>query len=266
VAALHRWSMPLPEKHKSLTRVVIDRTASDVPLSKGAFYPGKKTGYGMLEQWIGRLGYYTIRQEGEGALSGDALVVICPDRPVQATFRERLKRYVAEGGRLIVFDSPENTGSTANSLLGQFGLSIQRDKTAQGALIMADKWPGIEVPAALEVSGGRPVARLGERPVAAIAKYEKGSIMAVGFASALNDGNMAGEEIWQEGPDPALWMIEPDAALRTRYEALYALVRLAVEDKPIEPPKESAAAGEDLMKQAPPDLPELPMQEHGLQE
>ena len=100
-----------------MTRVVIDRTTSDVLLSKGAYTQGDGIGYGMLEQLIGRLGYYTIRQEGKDAFSGDALVVICPRSAVDASFREQLERYVAEGGKLLVFDSPENANSTANNLL-----------------------------------------------------------------------------------------------------------------------------------------------------
>ncbi len=137
----------------------------------------------MLEQLIGRLGYYTIRLQGKDAFSGDALVVICPDRPVKASFREQLERYVAEGGKLLVFDSPENANSTANSLLWPFGLSLEHKQIWKGTLTMVDNWPGIEVSQACEVSGGKAVARLGERPVAAIAQYGKGTVMAVGFGS-----------------------------------------------------------------------------------
>ncbi|MGA2059742.1 MAG: hypothetical protein ABSG67_04620 [Thermoguttaceae bacterium] len=87
VAALHAWSMPMPKTIRPMTRVVIDRTTSDALLSKGAYTQGNGIGYGMLEQLIGRLGYYTIRQDGKDSFSGDALVVLCPDRPVDSAFR-----------------------------------------------------------------------------------------------------------------------------------------------------------------------------------
>ena len=230
VAALHEWSMPMPKNIRPMKQVVIDRTVSDALLSKGAYTQGDGIGYGMLEQLIGRLGYYTIRQEGKDAFSGDALVVICPDRPVDATFREELDRYVSGGGRLLVFDSPENTNSTANSLLLPFGLSINHKQVWQGTLTMVDNWPGIEISSANEIVGGIVVGKLGERPVAAVAKYGKGAVMAVGFSSLFIDKMMGGEE---------QWMVEPDAAMRLRYETLYALVRQLVEDKPIVPAQAS---------------------------
>lgn len=262
VTVLHRWSMPLPKINKPMTRVVIDQTTSDALLSKGAYIQGDGIGYGMLEQLIGRLGYYIIRQEGKDAFSGDALVVLCPDRPVDAPFRERLERYVAEGGKLLVFDSPENTNSTANSLLWPFRLSVQRKQSCQGMLTMVDKWPGIYISQANEIVGGKVVGKLDERPVAAIVQHGKGTVMAVGFSSLFIDKNMG---------DVAMWMVEPDAAMLLRYDVLYKLVRLLVENKPIAPTStmgDSTTPGEEGKTQTkiPLELPDLPLKELGPQE
>jgi hypothetical protein len=277
VDALHASSMPMPKIQKPMTKIVIDRTISDVPLSKGAFTQGNGMGYGMLEQWISRLGYLTIRLADKDAFSGDALVVICPDRPVEESFREQLERYVAGGGRLLVFDSPENANSTANSLLLPFGLSIERKQTWQGTLTMADNWPGINIVSANEISGGRVVGKLGEHQVAALVKHGKGTVMAVGFCSLFIDKDMA-DTSWMEKKidEQSLWMMEPDAAMRLRYETLYALVRLLVEDKPIVP---AQASGENSAGQSqspgkgaktkmgiPLNLPNLPLKELGPQE
>ena len=138
-----------------MTKVVIDRTVSDALLSKGGFTQGDGTGYGMLEQLIGRLRYYTIRLEGDDAFCGAALVIICPDRPVEASFREQLERYVADGGRLLVFDSPENANSTANNLLSPFGLSVHHKQPWTGTLTMVDSWPGTNIVLANEIDGGQ---------------------------------------------------------------------------------------------------------------
>ena len=262
VAAVHRWSMPVPKINKAMTRVVVDRTTSDALLSKGAYTQGDGIGYGMLEQLIGRLGYHTIRQEGKDAFSGDALVVICSDRPVEASFREQLESYIARGGKLLVLDTPENANSTANSLLWPFGLSVQRKQAWQGTLNIVEKWPGIDVSPANEITGGKPVAYLNERPVAAIAQHGKGTVMAVGFASIFIDRNMG---------DAAMWMVEPDAAMRLRYETLYALVRLLVEDKPVEPVQtagDSTSPGDvgKTRSKTPLQLPDLPLKELGPQE
>ena len=158
---------------------------------------GDGEGYGMLESWIARLGCYTVREEGAEAFSGDAMVVICPSRSVPDEFREKLKQYVADGGKLLVIDSPENAGSTANSVLWPFGMSIHHDRAWKGKLSTAAQLPAVDVAAANEVVGGQPVARLAEWPVAAAAKFGKGSVMAVGFGSLWNDKSM-GEHVPKE--------------------------------------------------------------------
>ena len=125
IPVLNRIAQPVPPIQKPMTCVVIDRTTSDSPLSKGAFIQGKKTndpsssdaasppndvrqqeghGFGMAEQWIGRLGYMTARREGNDAFSGNAVVVFYPHKPIPAGFAADLERYVTEGGVLIVFD------------------------------------------------------------------------------------------------------------------------------------------------------------------
>ena len=244
VAAAHRWAQPTPECVRPLPRVVIDRTISTVPLAKGLYTQGNNEGYGMLEAWIPRLGCYTVRKEGPEAFSGDALVVICPSRSVTAEFRQQLTEYVAQGGKLLVIDSPENTGSRANSLLWPFGLSIHHDRAWKGKLSTTAKVPTVDIASANEVTGGQPVGKLDQLPVAAAAKYGKGSVMAVGFGSLWNDKRM-GEN----------WMLEPNATVKARYDLLFALLRSLLEDQPLPkfppppPPKKPQA--------------ELPLKESG---
>lgn len=247
IAALHRWELPTPECKRPLTRVVIDRTTSDVPLSRGADTQGDGQGYGLLEQWIARTGCYTVRKEGDDAFSGDALVVICPSRSVTAEYREQLEEYVANGGRLLVIDSPENTGSKANSLLWPFGLSVHRDQAWKGKLGTNSRLPTLAIAGACEVVGGETIGRLDNRPVAAIAKYKKGLVMAIGFGSLWNDTGMG--EI--EGNPASGWMLEPEATVKERYDVLFALLGLFLEDKalPPLPPKKAPV--------------ELPMKESG---
>jgi hypothetical protein len=226
VAAAQRQNMPTPQPVRPMIWAVIDRTVSDAPLSKGPYTYGEGKGYGLLEQWIPRLGYFTTRRSGPDAFGGNVLVVVCPSRPVASEFRDGLVRFVAEGGKLLVIDSPENAASTADSLLWPFGLSISHGQAWQGTLTMAGQWPALRIEQAREILGGRPVAKLGQqRSVAAIAQYGQGRVLAVGCGSLWNDANM-GET----------WMTEPSAEVRTRYEALYALIRLLVEDKPIAAP------------------------------
>ncbi len=220
VTAAHRAAMPLPQRVRPEPCVVIDRSTSTVPLGEGMYTTGDGDGYGLLESWIARLGCYTTRKEGSEAFSGDALVVICPSRSVPDEFREGLKQYVERGGKLLVIDSPENAGSTAYSVLWPFGLSIHHDRAWQGKLSTTAELPRVNVANANEVAGGQPIATLDKLPVAAAAKFGKGSVLAVGFGSLWNDRGM-GEN----------WMTEPNDVERARYDLLFGLVRSLLEDK-----------------------------------
>ena len=239
VAAAGRWNMPVPEAKAVGTKpcVVIDRTTSQVPLSKGAFTQGGGEGYGLFEQWISRVAVpwgdsdrnlYTARRSGPEALSddADALVVICPNRSVSREFRERLVQYVRNGGRLLVIDSPENTASTANSLLWPFGLSVRHEPNEPekpeepGRLMLTDDWPGIHVERACQVTGGEPIAHWNATPVGAVTSHEKGTVMALGFGSIFNDAGMG-----------HAWSVQPDANMLftsgtyVRYNVQFALLR-----------------------------------------
>jgi hypothetical protein len=258
VVGAHRWAMPTPERLRPEKCVVIDRTTSSVPLSKGPYTEGGGAGYGLLEQWLARLDCHTVRKEGPEAFSGDVLVAICPSRAVSAEFRRQVEQYVDAGGKLLVIDSPENTSSTANSLLWPFRMSIPHDRVRKGKLTAAVKMPAVEVDSVCEIVGGKPVVKLDKCPVAAVLRHGKGSVMAVGFGSLWND--MAMGETWvgpldangnllvdsaaeavpgwklKRGADGKLrprleqamspgWMLEPNATVRDRYNTLFGLVR-----------------------------------------
>ena len=245
VTALHRWALPTPECVRPLPRVVIDRTISTVPLAKGLYTQGNNEGYGMLEAWIPRLGCYTVPQRGTGGFLGRRPGGHLP-QPVgyARSFASELTEYVAQGGKLLVIDSPENTGSRANDLLWPFGLSIHHDRAWKGKLSTTAKVPTVDIASANQVTGGQPVGKLDQLPVAAVAKYGKGSVMAVGFGSLWNDKRM-GEN----------WMLEPNATVKARYDLLFALLRSLLEDRPLPkfppppPPKKPQA--------------ELPLKESG---
>ncbi|MEN6367098.1 MAG: DUF4350 domain-containing protein [Thermoguttaceae bacterium] len=246
VGAMHRWALPQPEALRPERCVVVDRTVSVAPLSKGPDTQGGGEGYGLLEQWIARLGCYTVRRSGPDAFSGDALVILCPNRSVTDEFRNRLVEYVAHGGRLLVLDSPENNGSTAHSLLSPFGLSIRHDRTWTGKLSTTDLLPAVDVAGANEVVGGQPVAKLDQYPVAATTRYGRGSVMAIGFGSLWNDKRM-GEH----------WMLDPDKTTKARYEVLFALLRSWLDDRPLPTapkPKKKPAADLPLEESGPAEI------------
>ncbi len=79
---------------------------------------------------------------------------------------------------------------------------------------------------AYEVAGGQPVGRLGQRPVAAKIRYEKGSVMAVGFGEFFNDANMGYS-----------WTADPEPETLRRYDTLFALLRSLMDDEAVGAPR-----------------------------
>jgi hypothetical protein len=249
VAAVQRSAMPpltpLDDAPRAV-QVVIDRTVSDVALSKGAYgtadkkglgfqQPGDGGGFGLFEHWIPRLGtpklrYFTDRRSGAAAFTGDVLVVLYPNKEISPQYRRQLVEFVERGGKLLVVDSQQNVESTANSLLGPFDLSVihiaDEEQWWRGTLTLAGRWPSILMEDVCEVRGGRQVANMGPRRAAAMVDYgdNGGRVMVVGFGALLNDANMG--ETWMRSPTPEI---------RQRYDVLFALLRLLVENEPVVP-------------------------------
>ncbi len=214
VSAVHHHGMPLPQPTRSFVHVVTDRTLCDTPLSKSGFLAGEANGFGIFERWILRLGYFTSRRSGLDALQGDLVVFTYPARAVSDEFRAAVVRYVASGGKVLVLDSPENTGSTANSLLYPFGLSLDSSRALNGSLPAAGNQPAVPVEAAYRVVGGTPIISLEGTPIAATVHHGQGSVTVVGFASRFTDARMG-----------VTGDVVPDAELRRVYDLEFMLLK-----------------------------------------
>lgn len=220
VVAAQARSFQLPAPERPLRWVTIDRTLCDGPLSKNGFIEGKVNGFGIFERWILRLGYFLRRESGPAALADDLVVFFQPNRPAPAAFVESARRYVENGGHLLVLDSLENTNSTSGALLASFRLGLKPHPQPDGKLEPAGDWPAIPVQAALEVTGGTPLARLHGRPVAARTQLGRGTVTVLGIGARFTDARMG-----------VTGDIEPDAALREVYEFQFRLLRWIVEGK-----------------------------------
>ncbi len=218
VVAAQARSFQLPTPTKPLRWVTIDRTICDGPLSKNGFIEGKSNGFGIFERWILRLGYFIRREKGPAALADDLVVFFQPDRPVEPAFVEAARRYVENGGRLLVLDSAENTNSTSAALLSPFKLELKPHPQSDGKLAPAKDWPAITVQAAREVVGGTPICQLNGRPVAAQVQLGRGTVTVLGFGARFADVRMG-----------VTGDIEPDATLRQVYEFQYRLLRWLME-------------------------------------
>jgi hypothetical protein len=265
-AALLFREMPLPKPQEDLRMplVVIDRTTSQVPLAKGAFYDDGETGrgFGLIEQAIPRLGphgYTTIRATGDEVFRGDfvanAVVIICPSYPATESFRRRLEHYVESGGKLLVLDAGlRDKPSTSNQILRPFGLGLDYSQPWSGelvkpamkvdfvdpsqALVEPASYPsGMNVDSAWQVSGGTSLAavhvNLGQLDPKGGTVFEDRTICAItqfgkGQVMVASFGNMFSDR--NMGGD---WSQTPNAAERARYDLFFALMQRLVEDKPI---------------------------------
>ncbi len=252
----HLHAMPPPEPKRELVRVVLDRTISEGRLPVNGFISGQKDGFGIFERWILRQGYFFSRRiEPEGpwqrarwwsdTLAGgsprpglfdgaDLVVFLYPRKTLSPHLRKQLAEYVEQRGNVLVIDSPENYDSTANELLAPFGLGLKREKRALSGRLLPDEragaewaegWPTVEITAADEVtrqsaegvSAHVPLARLGEKVVAARARYGEGTVTVVGFGSRFSDAQMG-----------ITGDVEPDERLRQVYELEFRLLRRIV--------------------------------------
>jgi hypothetical protein len=217
---VHRTRLPVPAKTRPMPQVVIDRTLSEVPLHTGAFSDAEEgVGYGMLEQWIPRIGNITSRRTGKEVFQGDGLVIIGPTRSVDRVYRDRLVKYVRGGGHVLVVDSMEIEGSTANSLLAPFGLASSHDTehVAEGVLKWSPETAEVALETSCAITGGQTLVRLEKMPVAARVRHGQGSITAIGFGALFNDASMGTH-----------WLPEPEPETLERYDLLYAILRAAL--------------------------------------
>jgi hypothetical protein len=263
---LREMPLPAPQEGRRLPQVVIDRTISQVPLAKGAFYETGETdgGFGLLEQAIPRLGYATVRAAGSDVVQGDpdTVVIILPTRPATEVFREQVIDYVKRGGRLLVIDAGlRDVPSTANQILRPFGLSLDYTQPWTGelvkpamkvdfvnptqALVEEAKYPpGIKVDSAWQVTGGTPLAAVRvnmgqldfkggdvyeDRTICAVARYGEGQVMVASFGNMFAGKNMG-----------SFWALNPNPTERARYDLYFALMQRLVKDKPIVVPTRAA--------------------------
>ena len=282
IRSVHDTSMPapVPREGQAFVNIIMDRTVCDAKLSKSGFVGGRKGAFVLFERWILRRpyitvregdkekkvlreGYFTSRRKDADAFTGDLLVFLYPHKQPDKDFLARLVRYVEDGGRVLVIDSPENASevpdwvlslqglgdipdaddfvttlgldgnSTANALLEPFGMSVTKPLGIAGKLETPDGWPSVPVVASCVVNGGRPLVRLKGRTVAATKTYGKGSVTVLGFGQRFTDPKMG-----------ASGDIVPDERLRKVYDLEFKLIPAIVADRlPVLGPSVPPAAG-----------------------
>jgi hypothetical protein len=229
--AFHQAALPLPQPIRPLVQVVVDETLSGVQWPKNGFIGGKEGQYGIFERWILKLGYFSSRRHGVDALRGNLLVIVNPAKPVDPAFRDQMLRYVADGGKVLLLDSPENQKeSTANELLQPLKLSVDWSRTYRGDLRSTQSWSKVPIETAVRVVGGKPFAWIDKTPIGATIAHGKGTVTVLGFGSRFDDTNMG-----------VTGDVEPNDDQKKVYAVEFSLLRAIVEGKPLDQPPKPAA-------------------------
>ncbi|HOW70771.1 MAG TPA: hypothetical protein PKY77_09230 [Phycisphaerae bacterium] len=219
VGFVQRGQMPLPKPAGPMVRVAIDRTYCRGPLSKGGFISAADDGFGIFERWILRLGYFTQRTTRDDVFDGDLVVLFYPHVQVSRRVQDQFSSYVRSGGKLLIIDSPKNTNSTANRLLGPYKMEVVHADVGRGTLVTPKGWPTeVAVQSAAAVAGGDPFVTLHGRPVAARVSYGRGTVTVVGFGSRFSDAQMG-----------VTGDVVPSAELRRVFDLEFVLLRSIIE-------------------------------------
>lgn len=158
--SMNRSGYPVPQPRTKLTRVCFEQEHSDfaLPTLLEGFNSPAQRKYNTFYVWNQRLGYVpSVRGSLEEALAdADLAVIINPEKHLTAVERRHIIRYVQTGGRLLVLDKA-NRKSTANEILGMFGMSIDNRPVGQQEIAYGPNLIVSTTPQACSVGGGQPI-------------------------------------------------------------------------------------------------------------
>jgi hypothetical protein len=222
---LNRMALPQPPLVRPLVRFHVDELITKARLPKNGFISGAATEFGQVLRCILRLGYFYHRGTDLTEVPSNAVLLVNPVEESQTVFTEHcleLARYVENGGKLLILDSPDNSKSKANSVLVFCGMSVKPLITAASPTNVPRRLEGLGLTApvrsAFEVSGGTPLLSINGHPVAAWKKYGQGMVCMVGCGSRFTDPQMGGFD------DPI-----PQGEVKQAFDLFYAIARGVVE-------------------------------------
>jgi hypothetical protein len=126
-------SYPLPQSQTEYTHVCFDQEHSsiNVTLKPSVTLGSDSNNYGTFYVWTQRVGCVPSLQKtlDDAIAPGDIVVIINPTRSFTESDIKILSTYLENGGRVLLMDSIANAKSTANELIGNFGIWITTNTT-----------------------------------------------------------------------------------------------------------------------------------------
>jgi hypothetical protein len=121
-------SYPLPTVQTDYTHVCFDQQHSsfNISIKPTASLGNNKNNYGTFFVWTQRVGCIPSLEKNfkDTTANGDIIVIINPTHPFTESEIQMLTSYLENGGRVLLMDSITNIKSTANELIGTFGIWV----------------------------------------------------------------------------------------------------------------------------------------------
>jgi len=125
---MNEVNYPLPSAHSDYIQVCFDQEYSDfnVSLQPSIGLYNEKDNYGTFYVWTQRVGCVpSLEKTLDDAIKiGDIIVIINPIKSFETEDIDAITDFVENGGKVLVMDSITNSHSTANELIGNFGIWI----------------------------------------------------------------------------------------------------------------------------------------------
>jgi hypothetical protein len=124
-----------PEEHSDFFQVCFEQEYSDfnISLQPSIGFFNEQNNFGTFFVWTQRIDCYpSIKKTLDKALEqGDIIVFINPIKSFKTPKIKAITNYLENGGRILIMDSISNSHSTANELIGNFGMWINYNSLNQ---------------------------------------------------------------------------------------------------------------------------------------
>ncbi len=124
-----------PKAHSDFLQVCFDQEYSDfnISLQPSIGFFNEKNNFGTFFVWTQRVGLIpSIEETLDNSIKlGDIIVFINPIKSFKSREVKTITNYVENGGNVLLMDSVTNSRSTANELIGNFGMWINHNTLDQ---------------------------------------------------------------------------------------------------------------------------------------
>jgi hypothetical protein len=209
---------PLPHVRIPYTKVVFEQEHGDYELPLKGFTEEREKSFEVFYQWVLRVGYYPFTGQTleEDMQDANLLIIINPVKHFSADVLDKMKDYLQKGGKLLLMDSAVNQTSTANEMLTQFGMKIDRSRKLTLPALYSTPWMSRMVKdSALEIKGGEVLLHSEEGdPILSVMRVGEGMIAAMSFSQLFTNPPMGGS-----------YRVVPNQQQREIYELQFNLLR-----------------------------------------